>query len=42
MNEEETKNLLMIEKQRHFMIVDESEREKHRQYILGIECVFNE
>jgi len=42
LNEEETKQLIENEKARHSMIVDEEQREKHRHYILGMECVYNE
>ena len=39
---EETKNLIEMEKEKHFMIVDDDAREKHRQFILGMECVYDE
>lgn len=42
LNEEETKQLIEMEKERNYMIVDEHARELHRQYILGMECVYDE
>jgi len=42
LSEEETKQLIEMEKERNDMIVDEDAREKHRQFILGMECVYNE
>jgi len=42
LSEVELRNLILVEKDRNSMIVDDVARERHRNFILGLECVLND
>jgi len=42
LTEEELRKLIEVEKDRNQYILDEEACERHRQFILGLECALND